>query len=341
MKNNKKEQNNENLYEILGVSFNASQNDIKDAYKKLALQKHPDKGGDASEFSKIQIAYNSLKDIENRKIYDENLNYNDEIPNIKTDHITINVDYHWKDMYTDKPLYINYNRNIFCNECQGYGAHREAIVNIEPCIVCRGHGRLNNFRRGNLKWVVCFHCYGSGLIEGNPNFLRMNCKSCNGLGIFSVNEKMHIHLDEYIKHEKSHSINFHGKGNANLKQNVYGDLILNVNEIKDIQFSEEDFIRIGYNLHINKYITLFDCIKGGKISFTHPLISNSLTNDIKINPMINSDGILEIKELDYKLYNYGFGGKGYTIINFKIVCPDISNRNTEENLLKLCGKTFD
>jgi len=347
MKNNKMDQNRENLYEILGIPRDASQNDIKDAYKKLALLKHPDKGGDASEFSKIQIAYNSLKDEKNRKIYDENLNCNvseeasDEASNVnKTIDITIDIDYHWKDMYIDKPIYVNYNRDVFCNECQGYGAHTEAFVNIEPCIVCRGQGRLNNFRRGNVKWVICFHCYGSGLIEGNPNFLRMNCKSCNGIGIITVNEKIHIHLEEYIKHEKSHIISFHGKGNVDLKQNGYGDLILKINEIKDIHNSE-DFTRKGFNLHFNKYITLFDCVKGGSISFVHPLIVNAPTNNIKLSPLIDKDGILQIEDLHHTLYNYGFGGKGNTIINFKVVCPDISDINTENNLLKLCGKTFD
>jgi DnaJ homolog subfamily A member 2 len=344
MNNNKMDHNRENLYEILKISRDASQNDIKDAYKKLALLKHPDKGGDASEFSKIQIAYNTLKDVENKKIYDDNLNFantSEVITPNKTINITINIYYNWKDMYIDKPLYVEYERDIFCNECKGHGQLTEAFVNIEPCIVCRGQGRLNNFRRGNVKWVVCFHCYGSGLIESNPNFLRMNCKSCNGIGIITVDEKVHIHLEEYIKHEKQHIISFHGKGNANLKQNKYGDLFLKINEVKGIQHNSEDFTRKGFNIHFNKYITYFDCIKGGSMSFIHPLIVNSTKNNIKLPPLIDNDGILQMENLNHTLYDFGFGGKGNIIIDFKIVCPDISDIIVEESLLKICGKTFE
>ena len=52
----------ENLYDILGVSKSASQEEIKKAYKKLALQHHPDKGGDEEVFKQISGAYSVLSD---------------------------------------------------------------------------------------------------------------------------------------------------------------------------------------------------------------------------------------------------------------------------------------
>ncbi len=45
--------NTENYYEILGVDENATQEDIKKAYRKLAKENHPDKGGDEETFKKI------------------------------------------------------------------------------------------------------------------------------------------------------------------------------------------------------------------------------------------------------------------------------------------------
>lgn len=57
-------------YRILGVDKNANYDDIKRAYRKLAAQHHPDRGGDTSKFQEIQSAYSILSDPEKREAYD-------------------------------------------------------------------------------------------------------------------------------------------------------------------------------------------------------------------------------------------------------------------------------
>lgn len=57
-------------YSILGVSKNASQDEIKKAYRKLAMQHHPDKGGDEEKFKQVNTAYDTLSDPGKRSEYD-------------------------------------------------------------------------------------------------------------------------------------------------------------------------------------------------------------------------------------------------------------------------------
>ena len=60
----------ENLYDVLGVSKEASETDIKKAYRKLAIKHHPDKGGDEETFKKISEAYGILSDKDKKRQYD-------------------------------------------------------------------------------------------------------------------------------------------------------------------------------------------------------------------------------------------------------------------------------
>lgn len=60
----------DNYYDILGVAKDASQDDIKKAYRKLAHQHHPDRGGDEAQFKKVSEAYSVLSNAEKRRQYD-------------------------------------------------------------------------------------------------------------------------------------------------------------------------------------------------------------------------------------------------------------------------------
>lgn len=58
-------------YDDLGIATNATDEEIKRAYRDKAVLTHPDKGGDAAEFAKIARAYETLKDPDRRRLYDE------------------------------------------------------------------------------------------------------------------------------------------------------------------------------------------------------------------------------------------------------------------------------
>lgn len=69
---------NEELYHLLGVDRDASQAQIKAAYRKLAKTAHPDAGGDPDEFVRITAAYNVLEDPDTRRAYDLTGEHGDE-----------------------------------------------------------------------------------------------------------------------------------------------------------------------------------------------------------------------------------------------------------------------
>lgn len=67
----KKEVDNSRFYELIGVEKNATQDEIKKAFRKKALKMHPDKGGDPDKFKDLTVAYEVLSDAKKRDIYDK------------------------------------------------------------------------------------------------------------------------------------------------------------------------------------------------------------------------------------------------------------------------------
>ena len=68
----------ENYYKILNVAENATQDEIKKSFRKLAKENHPDKGGDENTFKKINEAYETLSDENKRNQYDNRNNNSNE-----------------------------------------------------------------------------------------------------------------------------------------------------------------------------------------------------------------------------------------------------------------------
>lgn len=63
------------FYDVLGVSKNASDKEIKSAFRKLAQKYHPDRGGDEAKFKEISEAYETLSNPDKRKEYDMMLQF--------------------------------------------------------------------------------------------------------------------------------------------------------------------------------------------------------------------------------------------------------------------------
>jgi len=121
-------------YSILGIQRNASQDDVRKAYKKQSMKHHPDRGGDEEEFKKINEAYQNLSDPQKRAAYDNpqpqyrfdtsgmgggfedvfasmfggrGFNPRQRQP-VKNPDITVQTSISMKEVYTGKKLYVTY-----------------------------------------------------------------------------------------------------------------------------------------------------------------------------------------------------------------------------------------
>ena len=107
-------------YSILGVARNASEQDIRKAYKKQSMQHHPDRGGNEEQFKKVNEAYSTLKDPQKRAAYDNpqpqyQFNTNTGFEDIfgrrqqrRNPPFTIQAEITLEDVYTGKELIANY-----------------------------------------------------------------------------------------------------------------------------------------------------------------------------------------------------------------------------------------
>jgi DnaJ family protein A protein 2 len=183
------------LYEDLEVSQDSTQDDIKKAYRKLAMKHHPDKGGDPETFKKISHAYDVLSDPGKRQSYDltgsENPGlgsgfdmgslFKNFFPQQKAENehvirITLDDIFHEK----RKKLRVDWMKDcpictMPCRQCKGSGNVTMAFGPMaiqQPCPECRGRGKAG---RG------CKDCdFKKQIKEVRDVTLEIGCDTQNG-----------------------------------------------------------------------------------------------------------------------------------------------------------------
>lgn len=266
-------------YEVLGIPRDASQEEIKKAFRRLAFQYHPDHNGDYNaeeKFKEINEAYEVLSHPEKRAGYDRygrygaantDFGFNDfEFGGIgdifdaffggftsqtKTRHtprkgadidLRINLSFEEAVFGTEKVIEITRIEN--CSVCNGNGSKPGSKPAI--CPDCNGSGEVRSTMRslfGRFTQIyVCPRCHGSGKTIDSP------CSNCKGSGREKVKRKLRTIIPAGV--DEAHIHHLRGQGEAGTMGGPPGDINIRF-EIEPHKYFVRDNYDVLYELSLN------------------------------------------------------------------------------------------
>ncbi|MGX7590023.1 DnaJ C-terminal domain-containing protein [Candidatus Karelsulcia muelleri] len=333
-------------YKILGIDRNAISDEIKRAYRKLALKYHPDRNiknkKEAEEkFKEAAEAYSILSDKNKRRQYDQYgpENYN-EFYNQNSDLNVEDIFSSFGDIFNEKlggfADGFTDSDSDFVETTKKKGENLRIKIRLELNEINNGTIKKIKVKRmkfsKDVKFKICKLCNGTGYIHKVSNtFLgqiqtTINCTQCFGLGklimriprgvnnqgLKQVEELINIKIPAGIQNKMQ--IKFLGKGNdAPFGIGKTGDLIVLVEEIPN-----KNFQRNCENLFYDLYISIPQAILGTSEYIT------TLNGKVRItiSPGCQCGKILRLKGKGLpKMNGFGIGDRGDLFININIWIP--------------------
>lgn len=266
-----------NFYELLGVEKTASADDIKKAYRKLALQYHPDRNQedkDAEEkFKQISEAYATLSDPQKREAYDrpqvrrstpynpyQNSNPFEDLHDIfnqqfrqakfRGSDVRLNCTVPLKTAVFGGKYELTLEFDGPCDDCNGTGAKDGEMVN---CRRCGGKGR-QTIRQGPYEMnTPCQACLGTGRIAKDSG-----CPGCKGSRFKSTTSKVKINIPAGI--DNGQVLRIQGKGSPGTNGGQPGDLMVTIMIEK-----HPDYQRRGQDLLTFVNVPFTTALLGGQV----------------------------------------------------------------------------
>src|SRR5437667_3135845 len=278
----------QDFYDILGVSKSADADELKRAYRKLAMQFHPDRNpGDKSaeqKFKNISEAYDVLKDDQKRAAYDrfghaafENgsrgpgdfaggfsggfADIFEEMfgamggrrsqagPSRGSD-LRYNLEVSLEDAFRGKQTTVRVQTLVACDQCKGSGA--EAGSKPVTCPTCHGRGRMRAQQGFFTIERTCTTCQGGGRVIDNP------CKACAGQGRTRREKTLSVNIPPGV--EDGTRIRLASEGEAGVHGAPTGDLYIFITVTP-----HRIFQRDGANIYCRVPISIATAALGGSI----------------------------------------------------------------------------
>ncbi|KEG08796.1 chaperone DnaJ protein [Trypanosoma grayi] len=327
-------------YELLGIVVDASENDIKRAYRRLALKYHPDKNpGDneaAEKFKSISHAYEVLSDPDKRQLYDERgkagleggmdeggfdpsdifsmffgggqRQRGERKPRDLMHELKVSLD----DMYNGKVKRVSVTRDRLCGVCDGGGLRPGA--ERRTCVSCNGQGVQVHVQQLFLGMqqrtrVTCQACGGEGKVVRDVDV----CSRCRGNRIVKDQKVLEVHVDKGMQHEDV--VRFDGEGDEIPGVRLKGDVLIIIS-----QKPHDTFRRVGNHLIMNCNITLQEALCGFQFSVQH-LDRRALLVKIDRGQVIDPEAAWVVRGEGMPLPNTGGLERGNLIIHFEVEYP--------------------
>jgi molecular chaperone DnaJ len=267
-------------YETLGVTKDASADDIKKAYRKLARKYHPDLNpgdkGAEEKFKEINEAYAVLSDAQKRTEYDRSgttfeqfggfdafKGFDFDISDIfgdvfgggihaerhysKGEDILMGMELSMEEAFSGVTKPITVKREIECEVCKGSGAESS-----QPCSTCKGTGRIQT-AKGFFKIAqVCPDCHGTG------KKITAVCKKCNGRGKNITSGTVNVKIPAGV--DNGSVVRLRGMGSAGKGGGPAGDLLLEISVRHHPIFN-----RKGDDIYVQLPVTFVEATLGAKV----------------------------------------------------------------------------
>ena len=264
-----------NFYDILGVSKKASQDEIRNAYRKIAKEKHPDRFSDGEEkekaedeFKSISEAYSTLSDPKKRAEYDNPrpaMNFNPfsrgsgsrsgfRFNFVSNPPLEINIEISVDEAFSGTQKMIHYERLNMCGKCAGTGNGNDSFMS--RCDSCNGAGRINIFGPHGM---LCRQCNGVGQVG------RRGCAECGCSGCRREKTKVKVNIPAGCMNRGV--ISLHGAGNftAGMPNKSFGDLYVR------IVIADDDTYKVDFpDLTVEVPVSYSTALLGGSVIAPSP-----------------------------------------------------------------------
>ncbi|MDH3476379.1 MAG: molecular chaperone DnaJ [Rhodospirillales bacterium] len=314
----------QDYYETLGVGRGASAEELKKAYRKLAMQYHPDRNqGDGSaehKFKEISEAYEVLKDKERRAAYDRfghaafeggpgargpggfDFSFASGFADIFDEmfgeftggrrgsqasrgaDLRYNMEVSLEDAFEGKAAQIRVPTSVICDGCEGSGA--EAGSAPVNCGNCQGRGRIRAQQGFFTIERTCPGCHGAGRVIEKP------CRSCDGTGRRHKEKTLQVNIPAGV--EDGTRIRLAGEGEAGLRGAPPGDLYIFLT-IEPHRFFQRD----GANIYCQVPI---------------PMTTAALGGDIEVPAIDGGRARINVKPGSQSGQQYRLKGKGMSVL---------------------------